>query len=170
MRSVTTGHEQVVEPADHLQVLPAGQVLVHGGELACETDEAAHNLRLGDDVVAEHSGFSPSWEMIVARILTIVVFPAPFGPSSPNTVPASTSKLTPSTARTSLPNTFTSSWTSTAITESYSQSPHTCPSTYGVEPLEQVTMPNDVGSDRFFEVVRRQRAHRAFAPIPSETT
>ena len=28
----------------------------------------------------------------------VVVFPAPFGPSSPNTSPGATSKLTPSTA------------------------------------------------------------------------
>ena len=31
----------------------------------------------------------------------MVVFPAPFGPSSPNTVPSSTDRSTPLTARTS---------------------------------------------------------------------
>jgi len=36
----------------------------------------------------------------VVSIPTVVVFPAPFGPSSPNTSPGSTAKLIPSTALT----------------------------------------------------------------------
>ena len=52
---------------------------------------------------------------MVERMRTTVVLPAPFGPSSPSTVPASTSRETPSSART-LPRgkTFTRSWASTA--------------------------------------------------------
>ena len=37
----------------------------------------------------------------VARIRTVVVLPAPFGPSRPRTVPSSTTRSTPSSARTS---------------------------------------------------------------------
>ncbi len=47
---------QVVEPADHLEVLLAGQVLVHRGELAGEPDETADHLRFRADVVTEHTG------------------------------------------------------------------------------------------------------------------
>ena len=36
----------------------------------------------------------------VARIRTVVVLPAPFGPSTPSTVPSSTSSESPSSART----------------------------------------------------------------------
>jgi hypothetical protein len=36
----------------------------------------------------------------VVRIFTVVDFPAPFGPSRPKIVPASTSKLSPSSAGT----------------------------------------------------------------------
>jgi hypothetical protein len=42
----------------------------------------------------------------VARMRTAVVLPAPFGPSSPNTVPVRTARLTPSSARVS-PNRLT---------------------------------------------------------------
>ena len=42
----------------------------------------------------------------VVSMRTTVVFPAPLGPSRPSTVPAGTSKSTPSTARTS-PKRFT---------------------------------------------------------------
>ncbi len=38
----------------------------------------------------------------VVRIFTVVDLPAPFGPTRPNTLPAATSKLTPSRARTPL--------------------------------------------------------------------
>ena len=38
-----------------------------------------------------------------SRISTVVVFPAPFGPSRPNTSPSSTSKLRPRTASTATP-------------------------------------------------------------------
>ncbi len=52
---------------------------------------------------------------MVERMRTAVVLPAPLGPSSPSTVPASTSRETPSSART-LPRgkTLTRSWASTA--------------------------------------------------------
>ena len=42
----------------------------------------------------------PSGRDNVVRIRIVVVFPAPFGPSSANTLPAATEKLSPSSART----------------------------------------------------------------------
>ena len=42
-----------------------------------------------------------AWARVV-RILTVVDFPAPLGPSRPKTVPAGTAKLSPSRARTPL--------------------------------------------------------------------
>jgi len=40
----------------------------------------------------------PVGSVSVVIIRTVVVLPAPFGPSSPSTVPGGTAKLTPSTA------------------------------------------------------------------------
>src|SRR5579884_784498 len=50
----------------------------------------------------------------VVNTRTAVVLPAPLGPSRPSTVPASTSRLSPSRARTACPNTFTRSAASIA--------------------------------------------------------
>ena len=47
---------QVGEARHHVDVLPAREVLVHGGVLAGEPDDAAHRVGLGDHVVAEHRG------------------------------------------------------------------------------------------------------------------
>ena len=52
--------------------------------------------------------------MIVVRMRTAVVLPAPFGPSSPSTVPASTPKDTPSSATTS-PNRLRTSSTTIVV-------------------------------------------------------
>ena len=46
---------EVVEPADHLEVLEAGQVLVHRGVLAGEPDVLAHPGGVADDVEARHA-------------------------------------------------------------------------------------------------------------------
>jgi len=48
----------VVEPSDHLEVLEAGQVLVHRGVLPGEADHVPELLRLLDHVVAGHGGVS----------------------------------------------------------------------------------------------------------------
>ena len=45
----------------------------------------------------------PSGWASVVRIFTVVDLPAPFGPSSPKTVPAGTEKVRPSSACTSSP-------------------------------------------------------------------
>ena len=46
---------EVVELADHLEVLEPGQVLVHGGVLAGEPDVLAHLGGIADDVVARNA-------------------------------------------------------------------------------------------------------------------
>jgi hypothetical protein len=43
---------EVVEPADHLEVLEAGQVLVHGGVLTRQPDLRADLRGVADDVEA----------------------------------------------------------------------------------------------------------------------
>jgi len=48
----------VVEPADHLEVLEAGQVLVHGGVLAGEPDAPPQPLAVADDVEAGDAGLA----------------------------------------------------------------------------------------------------------------
>ena len=79
----------MVEAADHLEVLVAGQVLVDRRVLAGQAD-AAHAARAAsrDDVEpgdARRPGVGLS---SVVRMRTAVVLPAPFGPSSPSTLPA----------------------------------------------------------------------------------
>ena len=49
------GALQAEQPAEQDQVLAAGEVLVHGGELAREAHEPAHGVGLLDDVVPEHA-------------------------------------------------------------------------------------------------------------------
>jgi hypothetical protein len=46
---------QVREAADEAKVLPAREVAVDGGELACQTDARAHPVRFVGDVEAQHS-------------------------------------------------------------------------------------------------------------------
>ena len=46
----------MVEPSHHPEVLGTGEVLVDGRELAGEADQAAHDVRLGGDVVTEYPG------------------------------------------------------------------------------------------------------------------
>ena len=55
-RGRTTDFEQVREPADHAQVLVAGEVLVDRGVLPGEPDALAHRLRVARHVEAEHLG------------------------------------------------------------------------------------------------------------------
>ena len=50
------GGVEVVEPAHHAEVLPAGEVLVHGGVLAGQPDQAADQSGLLPDVVTQHPG------------------------------------------------------------------------------------------------------------------
>ena len=92
---------EVVEPADHLEVLEARQVLVDGRVLAGEADPLAHLRCVADDVEAGDARRAASGRSSVVRIRTAVVLPAPFGPSSPKTLPASTWRSTPRSASTS---------------------------------------------------------------------
>ena len=74
----------MVEPSHHPEVLRAGEVLVDGGELTGEPDQAAHDVGLGGDVVTEHPGHCRCQAAsTVVRIRTAVVLPAPFGTEQP---------------------------------------------------------------------------------------
>jgi hypothetical protein len=50
------GPGQVIQPADHLEVLEAGEVLVHGRELARQPDHRSQLQRVADDVEAGDPG------------------------------------------------------------------------------------------------------------------
>ena len=92
---------EVVEAADHLQVLEAGEVLVDRRVLAGEPDPLAEPRRLAEDVDARPPApFPRRAASSVVRIRTAVVLPAPFGPSSPRTIPVSAVRSTPSRATT----------------------------------------------------------------------
>ena len=53
---------QVVEPADQVEVLAPGEVLVDGRVLAGQADDRAQGLGVADDVVAGHPGRAPVGE------------------------------------------------------------------------------------------------------------
>ena len=78
------------------EVLPAGENAVHGGELARQADLLAHSFRLTlrcrnrRQLALPLSGVSS-----VDRMLTAVVLPAPFDPSSAKICPRRTSRSTP---------------------------------------------------------------------------
>ena len=55
-RVTTNVAGKVVEVADHLQVLPTGQVLVDRRVLAGQSDQRPHQRRLLQHVVPEHPG------------------------------------------------------------------------------------------------------------------
>ena len=92
----------VVEPADHLEVLAAGEVFVDGRELAREPDGARARpaRRLSTSMPATSARPQSGCSRVVST-RTAVVLPAPFGPSRPRTVPSGTSRSSPSSARTS---------------------------------------------------------------------
>ena len=99
-----------VQPPDHHQVLDAGQVLVDRRVLAREPDPRAQLRRVARPRRARRRARCPaSGSSSVVSTRTAVVFPAPFGPSTPRTVPGAASRSTPSRARTS-PNDFTRPW------------------------------------------------------------
>ena len=50
------GSREVVQPADHLQVLQAGEVLIDGRELPREADHGAQPHRVPHDIEACHGG------------------------------------------------------------------------------------------------------------------
>ena len=89
---------QPVQLADHLEVLASRERLVDRGVLSGEAEQPARVLRVLDDVDPVDAGVPGVGDSSVARTRTIVVLPAPFGPSSPSTVPAGTSRSTPASA------------------------------------------------------------------------
>ena len=103
----------MVQVGHQLQVLLAGQQVVHRRELAGDADRRAHAVRVVGDVVAGHLQLAGVGGNSVERIRTIVVLPAPFGPSSAKIVPSATVRSTPSSTTVS-PNDFRTPVTTTA--------------------------------------------------------
>ena len=93
------------QPGHHPQVLGAGEDAVDGRLLRGEADRGAHRVAVRDDVVAGDAGGAAVGREQRARMRTVVVLPAPLGPSSANTSPASTARSSPSSTRVS-PNAF----------------------------------------------------------------
>ena len=89
---------EVVEPADHVEVLEPGQVLVDRGVLPGHPDPAAQLLRRRGPRRPGDLGAPASGSSSVVSTRTVVVLPAPFGPSRPSTVPCATSRSSPSSA------------------------------------------------------------------------
>ena len=90
-----------VKARERDEVVAHRQEQLDGGLLNDDRDPPAHLERRGDDVVAEDA-----WRRrdvgraSVVRMRSSVVLPAPFGPSRPKIAPRATSKVRPSSART----------------------------------------------------------------------
>ena len=78
-----------------LEVLEAGEPLVDGCVLAGEADAGAHGAGFGATSIPSMVARPPSGRRRVVRIRTVVVLPAPLGPSRPSTVPGATERSTP---------------------------------------------------------------------------
>ncbi len=83
------------QPGHHPQVLGAGEDAVDRRLLRGEADRGADGVRLADDVVPGDAGGSRVGASSVVRMRTVVVFPAPLGPSSANTSPGRTCRSRP---------------------------------------------------------------------------
>ena len=87
---------QLVEPAEHPQVLATGEVLVHRRVLTGESDHATAAPGPG-----ARRRSRPRWRgphpacSSVARMRTVVVLPAPLGPSRPRTLPSCDGQVQP---------------------------------------------------------------------------
>ena len=77
------------------QVLPAGQDLIHCGELSGQADGFPHLERIRRDIKSFTVAVPASGLSSVDRILTMVVFPAPLEPRRAKMLPGATSKSTP---------------------------------------------------------------------------
>ena len=81
---------RALQAAHHAQVLLPGLQLVDRGVLAGEADRAADAAAVGDDVEPGDARRARIGRSSVHRSRTVVVLPAPFGPSSEKTVPGRT--------------------------------------------------------------------------------
>ena len=101
------------QPGLELEVLPAGEVVVHGRELPRHAQAFADGVGVAPRVVPEDSHVAEVGVVSVVIMRIVVVLPAPLGPSSPSTEPAGTLRLRRSTARVR-PNVLTRAVASTA--------------------------------------------------------
>ena len=86
-----------------VEVLPRGELAVQGVLLGHDADELLGQGGVGHDVDPADEGLPARRDTRVVSTPTVVVLPAPFGPSSPKTSPVPTLRLSSSTARKSVP-------------------------------------------------------------------
>ena len=86
----------MVEIRDQHQVLLAGEQVVYRRELAGDTDRGAHRVGFAGKIEAGDVDLPGVRLRSVDRIWTVVVFPAPLGPSSEKVVPSAISRSIPS--------------------------------------------------------------------------
>ena len=86
------------QPAEQPQVLGGRQVLVDRGVLPGDADELADLVRDAATSTPKIRACPPSIGSSVASMRSMVVLPAPLGPSTPKTSPGRTSRSMPSTA------------------------------------------------------------------------
>ena len=85
---------QTLQAAEQHQVLAAGEGFVKRSELAGECDLLAHLTRILDDIMASDLRDPESGLSSVVSRFTVVVLPAPLGPSRASTVPGATENET----------------------------------------------------------------------------
>ena len=92
-RAPDVGRVEAVELADQAEVLPTGQQLVDGRGLPGQPHAAAHGRRARSRMSWPATRAVPAVGRVrVVIIRTVVVLPAPLGPSSPSTEPSGTAK------------------------------------------------------------------------------
>jgi hypothetical protein len=95
------GGGQPVKASDHLEVLAPRKLLVDGRELTRQPDPAAHCQWLSDDIETEYARASGGRAQQRGQHAHERRLAGSVRPSSPNTVPRSTSRSRPSSATTS---------------------------------------------------------------------
>ena len=86
-----------------VKVLPRRQLAVEGVLLGDHADHLLGQGGVGHHIDATDERLPAEGITLVVSTPTVVVFPAPLGPSSPKTSPMPTRRLSPSTARKSVP-------------------------------------------------------------------
>ena len=97
-RSTPCAAAQPSDLGDEGEVLAGGQAVVEPGVLGQDAGAAAQLLAVGDGIEAEHAAPPRSGRSTPLSRRTVVVLPAPFGPSRASTSPASSSNVRPSSA------------------------------------------------------------------------
>ena len=94
----TTLRSEAAHPGGEHEVLACGEALVEAGVLGEHAGAPADLVAVDRGIEAEHPRGRASGARTPLRRRTVVVLPAPFGPSSASTSPCSTSRVRPSSA------------------------------------------------------------------------